>query len=172
MTPSQRLFIVAPSGAGKSTFAASAPHIYDADGARNERDEPQLRAFRRARDWQAHNAIWHELLRRWVVSLPPDAVVLTHSFADAQAMGASPATAFAVVPSNSVHTERLKRRGDDEDRVALALHNRQTVEKEVIEHSLAVEPDFPLVPRDARGFWAAIRAALASRALTMSGGAV
>lgn len=132
-----RLFIIAPVASGKTTFA-DGKHYFDADQARLSEDEPKLKKLRRARDWAAHNEIWHRALRKWAERhVPAGAVVLVHSYADARALGAERSDTIAVLPPVDVLTTRYRQRNLVGDALSVAIHNYQTVAKEALHHQLA-----------------------------------
>jgi hypothetical protein len=120
-------FIIAPMAAGKSTFAR-ATFAVDADAARNPDHEGELKVLREARDWDAHNKIWHADLSAWSATLPDNTTVLCHSLADAQAMAQPDSPIVAVLPSPSVMAEHYRKRALDEEEMSLARLNYSTVE--------------------------------------------
>jgi hypothetical protein len=91
------LFVIAPMGTGKTTYARNNPDAYDDDDAKSPATEVRLKELRKMRDWKGHNQIWHAQLRHWIGGLPDHSTILCHSGADAQAMGATPDTSIAVL---------------------------------------------------------------------------
>lgn len=159
-----RMFIVAPVASGKTTFA-DGKHYFDSDQARRPEDEPKLKKLRRARDWAEHNEIWHRALRKWAErSVPVRAVILTHSYADARAMGAERSDTVVVLPPVDVLTARYRQRNLVGDDLNVAIHNYQTVVKEALHHQLATASSIEAAAR-------VLQIASAGRAANDNGGA-
>lgn len=136
-------FIIAPMGTGKTTYAKKTG-AYDDDDARDPSAEPELDRLRRIGAWDAHNRIWHGLLRKWVATLPASAVVMCHSFADASAMGATRENTLAIVPDRATQLARLAKRATVTDHIrSLSERNLHTVVNDVIEHRLEWRDDLP-----------------------------
>lgn len=88
--------ILAPIASGKTTLAAAAEDVFDVDDARTpESLTPQKQAALNASltqlaladMWDAHNSVWHQLIKTWAKDLPSDAILLIHSPADAVVTG-------------------------------------------------------------------------------------
>jgi hypothetical protein len=80
-------YVVAPVGGGKTTLASEHDNIAETDMARTDENDALLKPLRAKKLWPQHNAIWHKVLRKWVVDLPEEVnVVMAHSADDAAAM--------------------------------------------------------------------------------------
>jgi hypothetical protein len=145
-------FIIAPMGAGKSTFTAKCRDIrlpvFESDEARYISLERELKPLREARNWPAHNALWHAALKKWLRSLPPTALILVHSWADVQALGGGVWATIVVLPADDVHAVRRERRRMQGEELSLSLLNRSGVEWEAANHGLRVVSDFDQIPLD------------------------
>lgn len=124
---SSTAYVIVHSLGGKTTLAHSYPgRFYDVDDARSEKVESLLKPLRRKGEWDAHNAIWHQQIRKWVRTLPLDATVLVHSLADARALSlARPGTLFRWHPLRDEFVRRLRDAAtSDPQRALIAAINR------------------------------------------------
>jgi len=147
----ERRFIVAPSCTGKTTFLRSGKKgeslLAETDAARTEASKPELARLRKAGDWPAHNKVWHALLREWVRRLPSSTIVMAHSFADAQAMGATVDNTRVVLLPEVEHTKRIDKAVQERSSTQpverdIVAQNRSTVEREVARFNLTKAASF------------------------------
>jgi len=118
-------YIVAPALSGKTTLSGS--YIADPDDARDDAIEAQLKPLRKKGMWPEHNAIWHSVLKKWVVQLPEHVyIVFAHSLEDAKAMASARPGALArlEVPLGTWLLRAIRLAATDPERVEIALLNR------------------------------------------------
>lgn len=139
-----RLVIIAPILSGKTTLVHTwgpLVPVVETDaaekGAATEiRD--RLKALRHAAyesgSWDAYNGMWHQILREWIASQDPNAIVLAHSRHDAVAVG-TPAC-YVLIPEAEFAWRRAELR--DASRYGLAGANRTTVQKDLAAYPLDV----------------------------------
>jgi len=137
----KRWFILAPSGAGKSTFAKSHPAtVADVDDIVT----PSLKALHDALsargDWASLNELRAPLLKKWVSRLTQH-IVLCHTAHDAAVMFGDSRHMIVVLPPPAVHAQRVQARGDTIN-PATAAHNYAVLRDEARRHHLPITTSF------------------------------
>lgn len=123
--------IIMSMGSGKTTlskrgriFSSSQNCGYDVDEAKDPQFEDELKILRRARDWKAHNAIWHPMMRKWANGKEDGSLLFVHSPGDALAINLPEDRIFRTeVPIRDIVIRVMRRDPGDTETLRLAVLN-------------------------------------------------
>lgn len=140
-------FIIAPMCSGKTTIINkySGHSIQDVDAARNPYAELILKRLRSSRDWDAHNALWYDMIARWAAALPVSQVILTHDVGSVDAIdprAVKQGRVVAVIIDPDQWQSQVEKRRLSHDDLLLANINRDQVIEQASRYKLLACPTF------------------------------